>query len=267
LGKDLLRFAAGLALESAIVHARETKELLSLYLDPEAGRAMKLYKKFAASDHYHDRELAIRLETGLDTQLEIPNPRGLAAEMREMEALLLILIRRVGGTQMELNLWMDYIANAAQFLLDGFWIDAKIMLSRAVDCSLSEAIKALRSKPNLDYQLDMMQKATASYFKEASGYPTRLQFPGKFLGKILGIQRVMLELMIDRYHNAGIEGDVARQISRQLSSAMRYTMEGRKDKAQKELSLALNRIREAENQESLDYYKQKLEDALEDLKD
>ncbi|UCH57749.1 MAG: hypothetical protein JSV18_02225 [Candidatus Bathyarchaeota archaeon] len=264
---DHLRFATGLALESAIVHGRETEALLSLYSDPEPESARELHDGLAASDHQHDREAAIWLETGLDTQAEAPDPRGLVAEMREMEVLLLVLIRKVGKTQRELNLWMDYIANAGQFLLDGLWIDAKIMLNRAVDCSKRGPVEALRSRPDLGYQLDVMQRATASYFEEVKGYSIGLQFPRERLGEILGVQRALLELMMDRYRDAGEDGDLARRAARQLSSALRHLMEGRKGKAEKELTLALRNIRAREGQVCLGFYARKLGEALEALEE
>ncbi|MFB0558057.1 MAG: hypothetical protein ACETVY_02960 [Candidatus Bathyarchaeia archaeon] len=264
------KIVVGLALENAIVHRRDIQDLLALYSEPEGGRIRELHDQLIASDDPYDREVAIWLEPALDLGPLKSDPHGLVREMREMEQLLYILINQAGGAQKEVNYWMNYIANAAQFILDGFWIDAKVMLSRALQSSRSQSINGLKSIPSLSYKVDVLQRATASYFEEAKDYPLGLQIQEAMMDPLSTVQEIMLSIMRDHYRRRQGEGArLIRQTIHRLSSAMRYMMrEGKVDEAQKELVLATRYIDgwldmiDDETRESANEYHKRIEDVI-----
>ena len=194
-----VRFVVGLALESSLVNRCPIGELQDLYLDPDPERVKELHNRLINSDLDREREVAIWLEPAIDMGPMRYDPRRIVGEMREMEFLLYLLIRRAGGAQRDVNYWMDYISNAAQSLEDGFWIDAKIFLSRALQVSRRGAVEGLKMDPALSYEVDVLQKATLSYFREVSSYPIILEAPGERLDLLLEIQGIMLDLMRIHY--------------------------------------------------------------------
>ena len=265
------KIVVGLALETAIVHRRDIQDLLVLYSEPEGGRIMELHDRLIASDDPYDREVAIWLEPALDLGPLMSDPHGLAREMREMEQLLYALINQAGGAQKDVNYWMNYIANAAQFIQDGFWIDAKVMLSRALHSSQRESIDGLKSVPSLSYKIDILQRATASYFEEAKGYPLGLQIPEEMMGSISTVQEIMLGIMRDHYRRGqGEDARLVRRTVHRLSSAVRYMMNEEKvDKAQKELVLAtryidgwLDAIDDDDTREHANVYHERIEEVI-----
>jgi hypothetical protein len=244
LDARLAKIAIGLALESAIVHKGDAGELASLYSNPDPGLIWETHDRLIESDDHHEREAAIWLEPGLNMGPLRSNPRTLAGEMREMEFVLGTIISRSGIAQREVNYWMDYIANAHQFIMDGFWIDAKIFLSRALQTSRAASVEELKSDPGLSYEVETLQRATASYFDEMKGYPLTLNITEERLDPIMHVQETMLTLM--RNHGKlgySDEASIARQIVHRLSSAMRHMMEEEKRQdAKRELDLALEEL-------------------------
>ncbi len=237
----LLKMAVGLALESAIVYRIDADELGPLYDDPDPGPLRGLHDRLIASEDYREREAAIWLETSFERGSPGSDPGGLAREMREMEFVLYSVINRAGEAQREVNQWMNYVANAAQFIEDGYWIDAKILLSRALYVSRMEAVEGLKSDPNLGYEISVLQKATASYFEEMRDYPLGLHIPEALLERALSLQENLLGLM-DKYYRGERQGvdDRARKVIHRLSFALRYLIEGKEPDAEREMGLALN---------------------------
>jgi hypothetical protein len=246
LDARLAKIAIGLALESVIVHKGDAEELASLYSNPDPRLMRETHDRLIESDDHHEREAAIWLEPGLNMRSLRSDPRTLAEEMREMEFVLGTIISRSGIAQREVNYWMDYIANAHQFITDGFWIDAKIFLSRALQTSRAASVEELKSDPGLSYEVETLQRATASYFNEMRGYPLTLNIPEEKLDPILHVQETMLTLM--RNHSKvgySDEAGIARQIVHRLSSAMRHMMqEEKRQDAKRELDLALEQLGE-----------------------
>ena len=238
-----LRIAVGLALESAILSRAETGTLVSLYSDPDPRGVLELHDRLMESGDHRNREAAIWLETGLEPAPMKLDPTGLVRELREMEYVLFAFISRAGGAQREVNDWMNYIANAAQFITDGFWIDAKIMLSRALQASRAPPVEELKSEPGLSYEVEVFQGATASYFNEVSGYPVALRIPEKRLDAILTLQWSMLEIMRSRMRlEAPDEPELIRGIIHRLSSSLRHLMEEKTEEARRELGTATRQI-------------------------
>ena len=238
-----LRIAVGLALESAILSRAETGTLVSLYSDPDPRGVLELHDRLMESGDHRNREAAIWLETGLEPAPMKLDPTGLVRELREMEYVLFAFISRAGGAQREVNDWMNYIANAAQFITDGFWIDAKIMLSRALQASRAPPVEELKSEPGLSYEVEVFQGATASYFNEVSGYPVALRIPEKRLDAILTLQWSMLEIMRSRMRlEAPDEPELIRGIIHRLRSSLRHLMEEKTEEARRELGTATRQI-------------------------
>lgn len=265
------KIVVGLALENAIAHRRDIQDLLALYSEPKGGRIRELHDQLIKSDNPYDREVAIWLEPALDLGPLKSDSHGLAREMREMEQLLYVLINQAGEAQREVNYWMNYIANTAQFIEDGFWIDAKVMLSRALHSSQAKLVNGLKSIPSLGYKVEVLQRATVSYFEEVKGYPLGFQIPEAMMDPISTVQEIMLEIMREQYRKGkGGGARLVRQTVHRLSSAIKYMMrEGKADEAQKELVLAtryidgwLDTIDNDETCECAKEYQQRIEDVI-----
>lgn len=215
---------SGLAYECSIVNRVGVETLSRLYEEPSMERIRELHERFILSDNHKRREVAIWLEPALELGPIRTPPERLAREMREMEFILLILTRRAGDAWRTVNRWMDYIANAAISLVQGYWIDAKIYLSRALEASRSGEVEALKMQPHLSYEVDVLQRATLSYFEELRRYPVGLDIPHGSVEPLLSIQAVLLEMMEDRYLR-GIGGRNLRESIYRLSRAIRYLMD------------------------------------------
>jgi hypothetical protein len=231
-----LKIAVGLALESAILSGAATDDLASLYSKPEPHAVSALYLRLMESQDHRDREAGIWLQTGMDQASARTDPAGLSGELRKMEYLLYALIPKAGDAQGEVNDWMNYTANAAQLITDGFWVDAKIMLNRALDASQTPAVEELKANPGIVYEVGVFQEATASYYREAMGYPVGLQIPEEMLDTALTLQEGLLEVMRSRVRvkEPGEHKLVLGAVSG-LSSSLRRIMEGKPGDARRDL--------------------------------
>jgi len=250
LDRKLAKITIGFALQSAIPHWRDTEALLALYSDPNLEKARILHDELAVSRNHCDREVAIWLQ-GLHehgpSELDI---KALMATMREMESILYFLINQVGEAQREVNDWMNYIANSAESLADGFWIDAKIFLSHALEISQSMAIERLKSDLNLKRKLDILQRATAQYFAEIRTLPSKLAIPEDRLEVIMAVQKVLLDLMQAHYQGRHEENDEVLGIAiRRLNTTIRHLMTEDKEieTAKQEMQLISEYLNEKQN--------------------
>ncbi len=228
-----------------MVHRRDKSTLLCLYATPDLERLRELHDQLITSPLHHDREIAIWLEPALELGQLDSDPKNLVKEMKEMEFVLHVLLNRIGNFQQDVNNWMNYILNAAQSIEDGFWIDGKILLSRALKSSLCTSVERLKEDPRFRYEVDVLQKATASYFEEVKRYPIKLSIPEYRLDAILEVQEIMLELTQIHYREESwIDPEVTRQPIHKLSSAMRYMMDDHKklEDAKREIRLALGHL-------------------------
>ncbi len=213
-----------------------------------------------ASDDSYEREVAIWLELALEASPLKSDPQKLAPEMREFESVLYTLISRMGSFETELNHWMNFVANAAQYIQDRYWIDAKIMLSQAVYLSKAAAVEKIKSTPEYGFEIDVLQKATVSYFEEMKGYPLELKIPEDSLQPIILVQEVMLDMMRE-YYDGGQE-EAFRQVIQRLSSVIRHLIEDNSGKAKQELRLASTYMEEGVDQESMEGYRNRLGKAM-----
>ena len=275
MDERLVKVVVGLALECALVNRRDSRLLFSLYSDADMDRVKELHDRLIASSDHYDREVAIWLEPVIELGTLKSNPGGLVAEMRKMEFVLNTLIHRSGEAQREVNNWMNYIANAAHSLEDGFWIDAKILLSRALQSSRCPSIERLKADPSLRYEVDVLQRATASYFEEVKGYPLRLRFPEDRLNAILKVQEIMLDLMQIHYgEKYGENAEITGTPIQRMSATIRYLMDERKEleASKRELRLAsehleakLNKIVDKERREIIQVYNERIKEIIDTL--
>ncbi|KON29206.1 hypothetical protein AC482_07170 [miscellaneous Crenarchaeota group-15 archaeon DG-45] len=240
MDERLLRVVIGLALESALVHRRGIPSLASFYSEPDAGLVRELHDRLIDSGDHCDREAAIWLGLALEQGDIGSNPRGLVVGLREMEFVLYMLMPRSGEALQEVNLWMSFIANAAHSVEDGFWIDAKLLLSRALQVSQSPPVEGLRAESDLGYEVDVLQRATASYFDEVKGYPVRLRVAEDRMEAILKVQEHMLDLMRIHYREEQWGSpEATRTPIHRMSSAIRHLMDEGKELGAPKLELQL----------------------------
>ena len=239
----LRKLTVGLSIESALYQGLDMADLEDLYSDPNEARIRELHGRLIASTDHRYREMAIWLEPTLGARPPTSDPARLAGEMREMEFVLLILTRKAGAAQREVNAWMNYVANAAQFIVDGFWIDAKILLSRALTSSRAPAVEALKADPDLLREVDVLQRATSSYFAEIKCYPVSISIPVEKVDTALGLQGIMIDLM-KGWDAVDEEGRNVRETVRGLSSVLRHLMErrGTPEEVRGELGVVASRI-------------------------
>ena len=258
----LVKIAVGMALENAIYNGQEIQHLTSLYSDPDMERALKLHDELISSNDHLERETAFFLQLGLDIGPLQGDPLGLAGELREMEHLLYAYLNKYGRAQKAMNDWLNYIANASQSIIDGYWTDAKILLSLAVQASQDPTVEALKTNPELRYRVETLQGATASYFQELKGYPLKLKIGDESAASILMIQGPLLEML----QKPNIVEDKTRdeyaiKVVRGSHTAIKYLMEKKESEAKREL-LNVERLLESwlenlgddENRPQLDDY-------------
>jgi len=247
LDRRLAKVTIGFALQSAIPHRRDTEALLALYSDPNLEKARILHDELAVSRNHYDREVAIWLQALHEQSPSELDIKALVATMREMESILYFLINQVGDAQREVNDWMNYIANAAESSADGFWIDAKIFLSQALDISQSMAVEQLKSDPGLRRKLDILQRATAQYFAQIRTLPSKLEIPEGRLEIIVAVQEVLLDLMQGYYRGRREGNDEVLGIAiRRLNATIRHLMtKGREiEDAKQEMQLISQHLSE-----------------------
>ena len=232
----LTKIAVGLALENAIYNGQEIWRLSQLYSDPNTELVRDLQDELISSNDHLERETAFFLQLGLDIGPLQGDPAGLAGEMREMEHLLYAYLNKYGRAQKAMNDWLNYIANASQSIIDGYWTDAKILLSLAVQTSLDPTVEALKDNPELRYRVETLQGATASYFQELKGYPLKLKISEEIAEAILMVQEPLLALLQDpKIVEDTSEDEYAIKVVRGSHTAIKFLMENRESEAKREL--------------------------------
>lgn len=272
MDQRFVKFTIGFALQTAIVHNREVESVSALHSAPSLDKVGKLHDRLLVSDNHLDREIAIWLEPLLQFDRQNPNPEGLVTEMREIEFVLYTLVNRAGEAQREINDWMNYIANAAESLADGYWIDAKMLLSRALETSRSKPVESLKIDPNLARELDILQRATGDYFQEMRRYPLKLAVPEERLETLLKLQEIVLDLIKFKQREDHDEGDIIGSVISRLNTAIRLLMNEKKtvDAAKQEvrsageyLDQAKNKVAEKEKQKLISECRKRIDELIE----
>jgi len=236
MDESLVKIAVGLALENAIYNGQEIQDLTSLLAAPNHEKALKFHDRLVASDDHLERETAFFLQLGLDIGPLQGDPLSLAGEMQKMEHLLYAYLNKYGRAQKAMNDWLNYVANASQSIIDGYWTDAKILLSLAVQTSKEPTVEALKTKPELRYRIETLQGATASYFKELKGYPLKLKISDWSIEAILRIQEPLLEMLQNpNIVESKSEDEYAIKVVRGSHTAIKYLMEKKESEAKREI--------------------------------
>ncbi|MFP3951745.1 MAG: hypothetical protein ACLFVP_06380 [Candidatus Bathyarchaeia archaeon] len=114
------------------------------------------------------------------------------------------------------------------------------MISRAVREAKKDGIEDLKSDPKLVRQIDILQRATLSYFNEIKEYPLTLEIQEEELEKLIIIQEAMLKLL-RKYRSGDIreeEKRFAKETVHRLSSSLRYLMEDSTERSERDMNLA-----------------------------
>ncbi len=266
----LVKIAIGLALENAIYNGQEIRRLTSLYSDPDMERALKLHDQLISSNDHLVRETAFFLQLGLDIGPLQGDPLGLVGEMREMEHLLYAYLNKYGRAQKAMNDWLNYVVNASQSIIDGYWMDAKVLLSLAVQTSKDPTVEALKTNPELRYRVETLQGATASYFQELKGYPLKLMMSDESVEAILMIQEPLLEMLQSpNIVEEKSEDEYAIKVVRGFHTAIKYLMEKKESEAKRELLNVerllenwLENLGDEENRRQLDDYHENVKSVI-----
>lgn len=190
----------GLALKNELYNKRLNQTLFDLYSHPEIDAIKDLHDRLISSNDHFDREVAFWLELALQQPPVQIDLQDMNAELTEMEVLLYDLVLRANSeSQRSLNDWMNYIANVPQSIRDGNGIDAKILMSLAVQSSRKESIERIKRNPQLRYKIEVLQKETSRLFDVTKRIPLRLIASEERLCALEKILEVLIELL-QRYN-------------------------------------------------------------------
>ena len=214
MDKRFQKVVIGLALENELYKGREDRLLEELYEDPSADTITGIYRRFISSKDPREREIAFWLELGLSQEpMTFPDKIELLHRVREIETILYDILTRVGqNISQPLNDWLNYIANSGESINQGYWIDAKILMSCAVEASDETASKITLSDVKMRHDLGILRSETRQEFEELLEASFRLRIPERSLDKILAVQTLLLKML----RNQVIEGARPDSISRYL---------------------------------------------------
>ena len=241
------KIVAGLALENELYNRRFNKTLLDIYSNPRFEVIKTLHDQLINSDDHLDREAAFWLEMALQQPPLRINLQDLIVEMREMEVLLSSLLLQVDAeSQRDINDWTNYIINTAQSLQDGYGIDAKILISSAVQTSRKESVERIKRNPTLLHETDVLQKATIRLFEEIKSIPLKLTIPEEHLDIVIELQAIIIDLLQRRYseHLDKENENLIVYTLKRLEASLRYLMQSdrNKDKVKQEILLACEHL-------------------------
>ena len=237
-----VKMAVGLSLESAIIHNIETHDLESLYATPSEEVVRELHDRLLDSNSHRERVAAIWLQMGFDQGPLKSDPRNLVTEMTEMEVLLGVLIDQSGRAWKDVNDWMNYIANSHEHLLNGYWTDAKVLLSLGMETSRRSSIEELKTREALRDKVALFQQATVSYFDEMKNYPLKLHIPVEYSDLSLGLQELLLDVMREHMAKDRDEAEGVKNLMKYMSSALRKLLSSQPEETKKELATSLNNL-------------------------
>ena len=237
------KVVVGVALKNDMYNRGINQRLLDLYANPNHDAIKDLHDQLLASTNHFDREAAFWLSLALREAPLSLNLRDMIHELNEMEVMLYDLLWRVeAGSQLDLNNWMNYIANVPQSIQDGFAVDAKILMSLAVQSSRTEAIERIKGNPSLRYKIEILQQETTRLFDIIKKIPLKLVIPEERLDALVTLQDLLIDLLQrHRSERPGNEHNALfRYLIGKLEASERYLMQSnvKTDKATKEIALA-----------------------------
>ena len=192
----LNKVVVGLALKNELYNKRLNQTLFDLYTHPEIDAIKDIHDCLISSKDHFDREVAFWLELALQQPPIQIDLQDVNTELSEMEVLLYDLVLRVNSeSQLNFNDWMNYIANVPQSIRDGRGIDAKILMSLAVQSSRRESVERIKSDPRLRYKIEVLQKETSRLFDVIKKIPLRLTASEVRLDALEKLQEILIDLL------------------------------------------------------------------------
>lgn len=244
-GSKNLKVIAGFALIYDLWNERSTPELHVLYEQPTVEAFRHVHSVLQSSDDYRDREAAIWLMLALN----MPEPRvdlqDTVNELQEMEFIIRRLLSRSGEAwQADLNMWMDYLANAAIGLKDGFWLDAKMDLNRALSLATGRGIMGIPSTAGISHEISLLRNETRRLFLIVRDIPVRLNVPVERLDLVLNLQTLLMKAIALQMRMMEETSEALAQAIRDINQALRQAMrEGEKESSiMEQLRLASSRL-------------------------
>ncbi len=239
----LNKVVVGLALKNELYNKRLNQTLFDIYTHPEIDAIKDLHDRLISSNDHCDREVAFLLELALQQPPAQIDLQDVNTELSEMEVLLYDLVLRVNSeSQRSLNDWMNYIANVPQSIRDGRGIDAKILMSLAVQSSRNESVERIKSDSELMYKIEVLQKETSRLFDVIKRIPLRLVASEERLDALEKLQDILIDLL-QRYNSEhsqeGVK-DLLRYPIQKLEASQRCLMgsDVKNDAAKNEVLIA-----------------------------
>ena len=248
----LNKVVVGLALKNELYNKRLNQTLFDLYTSPEIDGIKDLHDCLISSNDHFDREVAFWLELALQQPPVQIDLQDVNTELTEMEVLLYDLVLRVNPeSQRSLNDWMNYIANVPQSIRDGRGIDAKILMSLAVQCSRKESIERIKRNPRFKYKIEILQKETSRLFEVIKRIPLRLLASEERLDALEKLQDILIDLLQRYDFERPQEGvsDLLRYPIQKLEASQRYLMRSdvKTDTAKNEVLIAFKYLEQQMN--------------------
>jgi|GEM_PF-2688378 len=238
------KVTVGLALENEFYNGRDNRLLSELYENPSTEKTSNTYRRFIASRDHREREAAFWLELGLSQDpTTFPDKVALLNRIRQMETIIYDILGRAGqNISQSLNDWLNYIANAGESISQGYWIDAKILMSRAVDASEETVSKTSLTDVKMRRELGILRSETRRDFEELLKASFRLRLPEKHLDDILAVQGLHLKILRQQAAEVTEMGmNLSRYLVERLATAERLLLQENSEtsKARQEIEQAL----------------------------
>jgi len=197
MDKRFQKVAVGLAFENELYQGRDDRRLRELYERPSAEKISDMYRRLITSRDHKEREVAFWLELGLSQEpTTFPDKAELLLRIRRMETVLYDLLGHArSDASQPLNDWLNYIANAGESASAGYWIDAKILMSRALDASEETVSKVSPKDIKMRRELDILRLETRRNYEELLKASFRLRLPEKRLDSISEVQGLLLKVL------------------------------------------------------------------------
>jgi hypothetical protein len=171
-------------------------QLYDLYNNPNNTNVQKYYTALIASGSHADRETAFWLELALPKPSVRIDLAALIDVLRKMEVILYDLLLQVNpNLQTDLNDWLNYIANIPHMLEIGTGIDAKRLISHALDSSKASTIETMKNDPKITRKLQILQQETQHLYHQILRMPMKLVIPKEQQEQVFQLQHQLLELL------------------------------------------------------------------------
>ena len=195
--KRFQRIAVGLAIENGLQDGYEDRILDELYENPSSEKIAKTYRSMIGSNAPRERAVALWLELGLFQEpTTFPDTTELLRRINETEAILYSLLGQAAlSIAQPLNNWLNYVANTGESINTGFWMDAKVYMSRAVESADETLAKVGLADPKMLCDLDILRSETRRDYEELLKASFRLKLPEDVLNQILAVQEQLIGIL------------------------------------------------------------------------